>query len=115
MAPAEVQAWPPRTLSTLGGPKSTQLCTSFAHDACALKPGPAEALLRDNPFGRSHLKSDARVDTSTVRYIRCCVRPMRQEVVIPTRSKNRVRIDLEGEVLQSIVKTQQQLFFSSRI
>ena len=69
----------------------------------------------DNPFGRSHLKSDARVDTSTVRYIRCCVRPMRQEVVIPTRSKNRVRIDLEGEVLQSIVKTQQQLFFRSRI
>ena len=50
MAPAEVQAWPPRTLSTLGGPKSTQLCTSFAHDACALKPGPAEALLMDNPF-----------------------------------------------------------------
>ena len=50
-------------------------CTSFAHDACALKPGPAEALLRDNPFGRSHLKSDARVDTSTARYIRCLCPP----------------------------------------
>ena len=34
-------------------------CTSVAHDACALKPCPAEALLRDHPFGHSHLKSDA--------------------------------------------------------
>ena len=50
-------------------------CTSFAHDACALKPVPAEALLRDKPFGRSHLKSDAQVDTSTARYIRCLCPP----------------------------------------
>ena len=84
-------------------------CTSFAQDACALKPGPAEALLRDNPFGRSHLKSDARVDTSTARYIRCLCPPNAPRSCNPTRSNNRVRIDLEGEVFQSIVKTQQQL------
>ena len=76
-------------------------CMSFAHDACALKPGPAEALLRDKPFGRSHLKSDARVDTSTARYIRCLCPLNAPRSCHPNQEQNRVRIDLEGEVLQA--------------
>ena len=68
------------TFRALRGSGQRSFCTSVAHDACALKTGPAKALLRDHPFGRSHLKADA---SSGYVGIRFYVRPLRQEVVIP--------------------------------
>ena len=70
VAPAEVQAWLLRTLSTLGGPKSTQLL----HVICA-------RCLRSQTWQtREWIRRPHGI-------IVVCVRPMRQEVVIPTRSK----------------------------
>mmetsp|Transcript_62645 Transcript_62645/g.166240 ORF Transcript_62645/g.166240 Transcript_62645/m.166240 type:complete len:341 (+) Transcript_62645:214-1236(+) len=88
-----------------------------AHDAWALQLGPAE--VRHLPRTILWpLPSEVR----RVGWIRrqhgilvVRVRPLRQDVVIPTRSENRVRIDLEAEVLQSIASTQQQRLSSPRI
>ena len=114
VAPAEVQTPVAQNFVNVGRTKINAALHVICARCLRLQTWPRRGISQGQSFGRSHLRSDARVDTSTARYIRCLCPPNVPRSCNPNRSKNRVRIDLEGEVLQSIVKTQQQLL-SARV